>query len=1527
MKKMILKAIGYNCGTLALLSMRARKYYQITGKKITINGSDVAGYDKSKVEYFNYHKMGHFARECRGLRSQDIRLRNQDTSRRFVHVEDTSAKAIIAIIDAGFVVFLDWSFMADEELPTNMALKAFSDSEVHNNKSCSNSCLKNYETLKSQYDNLRIELNKSEFDLATYRRRLASVEEQLVFYKKNEVMFCLFAPPPIDLSYSGLEEFQQPEFEGYGIKVNKIVCENSSNKIKKTSDAPIIEEWVSDSDEDESEFREIENVQPKPKQADEPMKISEKPRNNRWPLYQINTAKQSSSRAAVPVSIARPINTVAPKSFVNVAKPRPNVFQKTHSPSRRPFNQQTAHKNRILNNKVSTAKVNSVNTVKGKSVTSDVGEQGINAVKSSSCWVWRPKVKEIDHGDPYVSLKDTIIFDSGCSRHMTGNKSYLSDYQDQDYDGGFVAFAGSSKGGKITGKGKIRTRNLDFEDVYIVKELKFNLFILPDEDQVMLKIPRKDNMYSFDLKNIVPSKGLTCLFAKATNDESKMWHMRLGHINFKTMNKLVKGNLVRGLPSKLFENDHTYIACQKGKQYMASCKSKHVNSISQPLQILHMDLFGPTFVKSVMGKMYCQVVTDDYSRFSWVFFLAKKDETSGILKNFITGIENQLNHKVKVIRYDNKTEFKNYEMNQFCGIKGIKREFSNARTPQQNGVAERKNRTLIEAAPNLCGKEKVPDQEYILLPLLQTSSNVPLGSEDDESSPEDDAAKNNGFKDPTKEGDMNGLREDINTNSTNRLNTVSSPVNTVSSSFTSVDPRKVREPRNEFKSVFRQDKNAYKAFTPVNAATPSNVDYPIDPLMPDLKDIDTLQDTSIFGNTYDDDADMGEEADYNNLEIEMPVSPIPTTRIHKDHPKAQIIGEVDSIKPKKVNQALDDKSWVEAMQEELLRFKLLNVWTLVDLPHGKKAIGTNWVFKNKKDQRGIVVRNKARLVAQGYKQEEGVDYDEVFASVARIEAIRLFLAFASYMDFIVYQMDVKIAFLYGTLKEEVYVSQPLGFVDPAFLNRVYKVEKALYGLYQAPKAWYKTLSTYLIENRFRRGTIDKTLFIKKIKNDILLVQVVKTASTPIETHKPLTKDENGTDVDVHLYRYLKGQPTLGLLYPKDSPLELIAYSNNNYAGASLDRKSTTGGCQFLDYNVADLLTKAFDVTRFTFLIASIACLEKTVANADFHQIVDFLSSSSIYYALTIELGEPFNVVYNTPAHTQNVFSNLSRQGVKFSGRVTPLFPRGGKNVERAITTDASLDAALDSDNIFKTQSTAMPNTRSERVLEQPSELPLPEGHTSRSREGSIEHMFELTDNVQPKPYDLPLTRGYTPGSDEGRLKLQELMALCIKLSKRVLDLENAKDSQAVEIHKLKQRVKKLERQRKSSISHSRRRKYKQVDSSDDDLDEEDASKQVRIQEKIMRMIKESDFDELNDDMQDAQEETVNAVADGVSTVSASVTTAGVITSTAEPRTPPTTTTAFDDENVTMALAQTLLKMKELKAKEKGVAIIDVEDSS
>ncbi|GKA58831.1 putative ribonuclease H-like domain-containing protein, partial [Tanacetum coccineum] len=327
-------------------------------------------------------------------------------------------------------------------------------------------------------------------------------------------------------------------------------------------------------------------------------------------------------------------------------------------------------------------------------------------------------------GNPQQALKYKGMFDSRCSRHMIGNKALLTDYQNMmevllplvevlEVELKFNLFSVSQMCDK-------KNSVLFTKTECLVLSPDFKLI---DESQVLLRVPRQNNMYSFNLKNVVPSGDLACLFSKAIIDESKLWHRRLGHVNFKTMNKLMKGNLVRGLPSKTFENDHTYVACQKEKQHKASCKTKHVSSISQPLQMLHMDLFGPTSVRSINHNTYCLVVTDDFSskafrvfnKASCMTFVVTKSETSGILKKFITEVENQLKHKVKVIRSDNGIKFKKKrEMDEFCGQKGIKREYSVARTPQQNGVAERKNRTLIEA-------EAVNTTCYVLNRVLVTN--------------------------------------------------------------------------------------------------------------------------------------------------------------------------------------------------------------------------------------------------------------------------------------------------------------------------------------------------------------------------------------------------------------------------------------------------------------------------------------------------------------------------------------------------------------------------------------------------------------------------------------------------------------------------------------------------------------------------------------------------------------------------------------------------------------------------------------
>nr|GEW84585.1 hypothetical protein [Tanacetum cinerariifolium] len=667
--------------------------------------------------------------------------RNQDSSRKTVIVEDTSSKAMVAIDGAGF----DWCYMDDDEVPTNMAFMDFSDSEVHNSKPCSNTCLKSFKTLKTQYDNLRIEFNKSEFDLATYKRGLASVEEQLVFYKKNEVVFCdqivvlkrdalfrdseitalnlqieklkkekesnhikihnfenafksldkligtqitnncktglgftsynavappptgLFSPPTIDLSNSGLEEFKQPKFEGYEPKASKSVSVDTSNEIKKALDAPITEDQVSDSNEDESEEM-ILNVQHKPEQANQP-------RNGLMLL----------------------------------------------SPQHAGF--------------------------------------GDLKLKSK---IMSPKT--VDH--TFVNVLAMLIQKANSSQHMTQNISYLTNFK--EHDGGYVAFRGGAKGGTITGKGTIRADQLGKFDGKL-------------DDAIFVGYSR-------------------------TSKASRVYNIRT---------------------RKVEENLHI---------------------------------------------------------------------------------------------------------------------------------------TFLENKPMIAGG----GPEWLF--------------------------------------DLDALSKSMN-------------------------------------------------YTPISA-----------------------------------------EANYNNLETVIPVSPSPSTRIHKDHPKEHIIREV------------------EAIQEKLLHFKLLNVWTLVDLPPRKRAIGTKWVYRNKRDQRGIVVKNKSRLVAQGHKQEEGIYYDEVFAPVARIKAI----------------------------------SQPQCFVDPEFPDRVYKVEKAYMVfikllepddiIFGSTKRSLSNEFEHLMHKIFQMSSMKELTFflgleVELRKDGIFLSQdkyvsdilkfsflSVKSASTPMETHKPLSMDAARTNVDVHLYR-------------------------------------------------------------------------------------------------------------------------------------------------------------------------------------------------------------------------------------------------------------------------------------------------------------------------------------------------------------------------------------------------------------------------
>nr|GEV23580.1 putative ribonuclease H-like domain-containing protein [Tanacetum cinerariifolium] len=1010
-----------------------------TGRNLGANRTTSIGFDMSKVECYNYHRRGHFEREYRSPKD----TRNKDTQRRNFPMETSTFNAFVSQCDG--VGSYDWSFQADEE-PTTYALMAYtssssssSDNEV---TSCFKACSKAYSTLQSHYDKLTIDFRKSQLDVISYKSGLQYVEARLVVYQQNENVFGeglgydnqMFNSIVVDSAkLNSYEKFYalKPDLVFYDaptvsetvpIVINDKPSTTKSSKVMYQSNrpsTPIIEDWVSDS-EDESEgapmptqkapsFVQTSKHVKTPRTSIEPARMAH-PHSNE---HVVPTAILTRSRL-VPLNTARPVTTVVPQTIVKHQRPAKQVVNKPHSPIRRPINYRPAPKNSNFPHKVTTVKPKMVNVVQG--------------VKGN--WVWKPKCPVLDHVSRLTSVSVTFKqFDYtdalGRSKHVTGNISYLSDFE--EINGGYVAFGGNPKGGKITGK--------DTECIVLSSNFK-----LPDDNHVLLRVSRENNMYNVDLKNIVHSEDLTYLFAKATLDESNLWHRRLGHINFKTMNKLVKGNLVRGLPSKVFENNHTCVACKKGKQHRASCKTKLVSSVSQPLQRLHMDLFGPTFVKSLNKKSYCLVVTDDYNRFSWVFFLATKDETSTILKTFITGIENQISHKVKIIKSDNGTEFKNHDFNQFCGMKRIKREFSVARTPQQNGIAKRKNRTLIEATRTMLANSLLPipfwaeavntdyvqNKVLVTKPYNRTPYELLLGR-----------TPSIGFMRP-----------------------FSCPVTILN----------ILKPLRKFDGKADEGflvgySTSSKAFRVFNSRTR---------IVHETLHINFLENQPNVAGSIQENLNACTYVKEAASVQQYVLLPLWSTG-SKDPQNTDVDDAFDVKEP--------DTNGVNAVSTPVIAIgpnstNSTNTFNVAGPANnlvsptfeigGKSSIVDHSQYPDDPNMPAL----EDITYSDNEEDEEGIDYEEVFARVVRIESIRLFLAYASFMGFMVYQMDVKSAFLYGTIEEKVYFCQPLGSEDPDYPDKVYKVVKALYVLHQAPRAWYETLANYLLENSLQRGKID-----------------------------------------------------------------------------------------------------------------------------------------------------------------------------------------------------------------------------------------------------------------------------------------------------------------------------------------------------------------------------------------------------------------------------------------------------------------------
>ncbi|KAJ9561372.1 hypothetical protein OSB04_006532 [Centaurea solstitialis] len=903
--------------------------------------------------------------------------------------------------------------------------------------------------------------------------------------------------------------------------------------------------------------------------------------------------------------------------------------------------------------------------------------------------------------------------DSGCSKHMTGRKELLSNYK-EEY-GGSVKF-GNNELSPVVGHGDIVCEDITINNVAHVEGLNHNLFnigkfcykdlevnfnkrrcaVRTEWGRELLVGTRKTNLYTIKLRHMLANKS-QCLITKKSSHQSLLWHRRLSHLNYRYLDRLVKQRLVSGIPMIKFEPDQMCSGCAQGKMKRASHPPKPEQGSKSPLSLIHMDLCGP--MKTVS----------------------------------LAAVQVQLKLPVQTVRTDNGTEFKNQVLKGFYNSLGITQTFSAARTPEQNGVVERRNRTLVEAARSMLAQSQLP--QYLWAEAVNTALfGCPcfvLNENENRGKfgPKSDEMIFVGYSDCSVAYRVFNKKSRVVYESVNVRfdpfveisSTVSSNADAVSnnvvftdassSTTTFLDPPATSNELDSLFEYFYDDlygTNQTSSFdagissTPSSSATPSSEVSPTSsvpcqdlpslesspsssPIVMDSHHLDTTVDDQVQSSSHDvcnndlppdgheplttQPASTNDVYDSSSVNDQTPLPHI--AKWTKAHPIDLIIGDptssvqtraatanecnfsvfLSNIEPTRVPDALQDSDWVTAMQEELNQFEALKVWRLVKLPESKS---------------------------------EGIDYDETFAPVARLEAIRMFLAYAAYKDFTVFQMDVKTAFLYGHLKEEVYVAQPEGFVDKEHPDYVYVLDKALYGLKQAPRAWYEELSKHMLSKGFKKGSVDSTLFLMKEGEHIVVIQIYvddiifgstsrelckkfetvmteefkmsmmgeinfflglqvrqfsdgifinqskymfdllkkydmsgcHSIGTPMAIGNSIGPDHEGKDVDLRnyrsmvgslmyltvsrpdimfatcvcaryqakpkeshlaavkrIFRYLKGTSYYGIWYPKGLGFELQAYTDADYGGCNMDRKSTSGHLQFLGNKLVSWASK------------------------------------------------------------------------------------------------------------------------------------------------------------------------------------------------------------------------------------------------------------------------------------------------------------------------------------------------------------------
>ncbi|KAK2428718.1 putative mitochondrial protein [Trifolium repens] len=732
-------------------------------------------------------------------------------------------------------------------------------------------------------------------------------------------------------------------------------------------------------------------------------------------------------------------------------------------------------------------------------------EDSVGEPKEENVWL-------IAHTSLRASSREDWYFDSGCSRHMTGEEKYLMNVK--SYKVSFVTFGDGAKG-EIVGIGDLINHGLpNLENVLLVKGLTANLISISqlcdqgmrvnftkseclvnnEEGELVLRGTRsKDNCYLW----MPQEEALTSTCLVTTEDEVQLWHQKLGHLNLKGMKKAISLEAIRGLPKLKIVEGKVCGECQIGKKIRMSHPMLEHQTTSKVLELLHMDLMGPMQVESLGGKRYALVVVDDYSRYTWVNFIREKSDAFDVFKELCIQIQREKGSYVVRIRSDHGREFENSKFNEFCSTEGIKHEYSSPITPQQNGIVERKNRMIQESARVMLHAKNIPYHFWA-------------------------EAMNTAFYVHNRVTLRKGTTSTVYELWKGRKPTVKHFHIFGSKCYILADrePRRKLDPKSDegFFLGHSTNSRAYRVYNTKTQVVMESVNVVVKD-SPVKENEGINQGTPVSVNA-EQDAEASEQplidkSDEVTIEEEgeesarpQALSKGPSVRVQKNHPLELVIGNpqqgittrrtndvvanscfVSLFEPKNVKEGLTDEAWIEGMQEELNQFERSEVWDLIPRPEDVNVIGTKWVYEKKSDENGTVTRNKARLVAQGYTQIEGLDFDETFAPVARLESIRLLLGVACILKFKLYQMDVKSAFLNGYLHEEVYVEQPKGFVDPEHPNYIYKLKKALYGLKQAPRAWYERLTQFLEEQGHRKGGSDKTLFVKEDRGKFIIAQI------------------------------------------------------------------------------------------------------------------------------------------------------------------------------------------------------------------------------------------------------------------------------------------------------------------------------------------------------------------------------------------------------------------------------------------------------